>query len=109
MHEQVPAWQAAPAFAEVREAVSLRPDSAVYQMALAGALIEQRRDSEAANVLLSAIRVEEAEQPVNHKLLIVDYERLIQVLERVGRLDEARQARERQRFHRTMWDAAEPR
>ncbi|HEX8244807.1 MAG TPA: hypothetical protein VF541_14970, partial [Longimicrobium sp.] len=88
-----------------REAASLQPDSAKYPMAQAGALLQMGRDAEAADALRAAIRLEEAATPVNHAVLAVDYERLIQVLERVGRLDEARTARERQRFHRMMRDA----
>lgn len=90
-----------------REAATLQPDSATYQSALATALLQQGRDSDAANALLAAIRVQEAAQPVNHAVLAVDYERVIQILERAGRLDEARTARERQRFHRMMRDAAQ--
>ncbi|MBV9108831.1 MAG: hypothetical protein JO306_05465 [Gemmatimonadetes bacterium] len=89
-----------------RQAVALEPDSAKYPLAQAGALLQLGRDSDAANALQAAIRIEEAQNPVNHALVAVDYERLIQVLERVGRLDEARTARERQRFHRMMRDAA---
>lgn len=92
-----------------REAATMQPDSATYQMALATALLQQGRDSAAADALLAAIRVEEAEQPVNHRLIAVDYERLIQTLERANRLDEARTARERQRLHRMLRDAAPPR
>jgi tetratricopeptide (TPR) repeat protein len=88
-----------------RDAVALRPDSARYQLALANALLQQQRDSEAADVLLGAIRLEAAAPSPNHGLIAVDYERVIQILERVNRMDEARQARERQRFHRMMRDA----
>jgi tetratricopeptide (TPR) repeat protein len=88
-----------------REAATLQPDSATYQLALATALLQQGRDSDAASALLAGIRVEEAAQPVNHAVIAVEYERVIQILERVGRLDEARTARERQRFHRMMRDA----
>ena len=91
-----------------REAASLQPDSAKYPMAQAAALLQMGRDSEAADALLAAIRVSEAARPPNHGVLAVDYERLIQVLERIGRLDEARTARERQRFHRMMRDAQPP-
>jgi tetratricopeptide (TPR) repeat protein len=87
-----------------REAATLQPDSATYQMALSTALLQMGRDSEAADALLAAIRIEEAAQPVNHAVIAVDYERAIQILERVGRLDEARTARDRQRFHRMMRD-----
>jgi tetratricopeptide (TPR) repeat protein len=87
-----------------RDAVGLQPDSVRYQMALATALLQQQRDSEAADVLLGAIRLEEAGPSPNHRVLAVDYERLIQILERVNRLDEARSARERQRLHRMLND-----
>ena len=92
-----------------REAATLRPDSAVYHMALANALLQQSRYSEAADALLAGIRAQEAEQPVNHRVIAVDYERLIQTLERANRLDEARSARERQRLHRMLRDTAPPR
>ena len=88
-----------------REAAALQPDSAKYPMAQAGALLQMGRDAEAADAMAAAIRLAEAATPVNHTVLAVDYERLIQVLERVGRLDEARTARDRQRFHRMMRDA----
>ncbi len=92
-----------------REGATLQPDSSKFPMAQATALLQMGRDPEAADALLAAIRLEEAGQPVNHGVLAVDYERLIQILERVGRLDEARTARERQRFHRMMHDAQPPR
>jgi tetratricopeptide (TPR) repeat protein len=88
-----------------RQAVALRPDSVTYRMALTTALLQEGRDSDAADALLAAIRLEEAAPTPNHGLIAVDYERLIQILERVNRLDEARTARERQRFHRMMRDA----
>ncbi|HET7229465.1 MAG TPA: tetratricopeptide repeat protein [Longimicrobium sp.] len=92
-----------------REAATLRPDSATYHMALATALLQMGRDSEAADALLAGIRAEEAEPEPNHRLIAVDYERLIQTLERVNRLDEARAAREKQRLHRMLRDTAPPR
>lgn len=92
-----------------REAASLRPDSATYHMALASALLQMGRDSEAADALLAGIRAEEAETVVNHRLIAVDYERLVQALERANRLDEARTARERQRLHRMLRDTSPPR
>ncbi|SOD02109.1 Tetratricopeptide repeat-containing protein [bacterium JGI 053] len=91
-----------------REAVALQPDSVPYQLSLTTALLQQQRDSEAADVLLGAIRLQEAAPSPNHRLLAVDYERLIQILERVNRLDEARAARERQRLHRMLRDAQPP-
>ena len=91
-----------------REAAALQPDSATYNMALATALLQQGRDGEAADALLAGIRAEEAETPPNHRLIAVDYERLIQALERANRLDEARSARERQRLHRMLRDTAPP-
>jgi tetratricopeptide (TPR) repeat protein len=91
-----------------REAIALRPDSVGYQLSLTTALLQLQRDSEAADVLLGAIRLQEAEPSPNHRVLAVDYERLIQILERVNRLDEARTARERQRLHRMLRDAQPP-
>jgi len=91
-----------------REAVELSPDSAGYRHSLATALLQQQRYSQAADVLLAAIQLEEAGPSPNHRVLAVDYERLIQILERVNRLDEARTARERQRLHRMLRDAQPP-
>jgi cytochrome c-type biogenesis protein CcmH/NrfG len=91
-----------------REAIELEPDSVGYRMSLSTALLQQQRDSEAADALLAAIQLEEAEPSPNHRVLAVDYERLIQILERVNRLDEARTARERQRLHRMLRDAQPP-
>jgi tetratricopeptide (TPR) repeat protein len=91
-----------------RDAVALSPDSVSYQLSLSTALLQQQRDNEAADVLLGAIRLEEAAPSPNHRVLAVDYERLIQILERVNRLDEARTARERQRLHRMLRDAQPP-
>jgi tetratricopeptide (TPR) repeat protein len=91
-----------------RDAIALRPDSVEYQLALSTALLQQQRDSEAADVLLKAIQLQEAGPSPNHRLLAVDYERLIQILERVNRLDEARTARDRQRLHRMLRDTQPP-
>ncbi|MFL5386397.1 MAG: hypothetical protein ACJ8GN_28085 [Longimicrobiaceae bacterium] len=91
-----------------RDAIELEPDSAGYRHSLVTALLLLQRDSEAADVLLAAIRMEEAAPSPNHRVLAVDYERLIQILERVNRLDEARTARERQRLHRMLRDAQPP-
>jgi len=88
-----------------REAITISPDSATYHFALATALLQQLRDTEAADAMLAAIRLEEAEPSPNHAVLAVEYEQLIQVLERVNRLDDARRARERQRLHRMLRDA----
>jgi tetratricopeptide (TPR) repeat protein len=91
-----------------RDAIAISPDSATYQMALATALLQQQRDTEAADAMLAAIHLEEAGPAPNHRVLAVEYEQLIQILERVNRLDEARQARERQRLHRMLRDASPP-
>jgi tetratricopeptide (TPR) repeat protein len=91
-----------------RDAIALRPDSVEYQLALSTALLQQQRDGEAADVLQAAIRLQEAAPSPNHRLIAVDYERLIQILERVNRLDEARTARERQRLHRMLRDTQPP-
>jgi tetratricopeptide (TPR) repeat protein len=88
-----------------RDAITISPDSATYHLALATALLQQLRDTEAADAMLAAIRIEEAAPSPNHAVLAVEYEQLIQILERVNRLDEARNARERQRLHRMLRDA----
>jgi tetratricopeptide (TPR) repeat protein len=100
------AWsQAADSY---RRAAEIRPDSVVYHMALSTALVQQGRAWEAADAMQAGIRVAEARQPVNHRLLAVDYDRLIELLTRLNRQDEARAARERQRFHRMMRDSSPP-
>ena len=91
-----------------RDAIEISPDSVTYHLALSAALLQQQRDTEAADALLAAIRLEEAAPAPNHRVLAVEYEQLIQILERVNRLDEARQARERQRLHRMLRDALPP-
>jgi predicted Zn-dependent protease len=88
-----------------RTAARLRPLDSRYHMALSTALLNQRRVSEAADALWAGIRADEALRPVNHRVLAVDYERLIEMLERSGRGREAQQARERQAYHRRMRDA----
>jgi hypothetical protein len=100
------AWsQAADSY---RRAAEIRPDSVVYHMALSTALVQQGRAWEAADAMRAGIQVAERRQPVNHRILAVDYERLIELLTRLNRLDEARAARERQRFHRMMRDSSPP-
>ena len=94
--------------AKYREAVRAQPAEPTYHMALAGALLQLRRDGEAADAMLAGIRAEEARPFPNHRVLAVDYERLVQLLTRLNRLDEARTAAERQRFHRMMRDAQRP-
>jgi tetratricopeptide (TPR) repeat protein len=91
-----------------RLAVEAVPNEVRYHMALAEALLSQGREWEAADALQAGIRVEEASPNPNHRVLAVDYERLIGLLTRLNRLDEARQAAERQARHRRMRDAAVP-
>ena len=91
-----------------RDALAISPDSATYHLALATALLQQQRDTEAADAMLAAIRLEEAASAPNHAVLAVEYEQLIEILERVNRLDEARTARDRQRLHRMLRDAQRP-
>jgi tetratricopeptide (TPR) repeat protein len=88
-----------------RTAAELDPGNPTYPLALADALLAQARDSEAADALWAGIRAEEALPAPNHRVLAVDYERLIQILVRVGRQDEARNARMRQVRHRELRDA----
>lgn len=89
-----------------RLAAEADPADPRYPMALADALAADGRDSEAADALAAAIRLEEGAPRPNHRVLYVDYERLVRLLTRTGRLDEARAARARQEEHRRLRDAA---
>jgi tetratricopeptide (TPR) repeat protein len=91
-----------------RLAAEAYPDEPRYPMALSNALLAQGREWEAADALQAAIRVEESSATPNHRVLAVDYERLIGMLNRLNRLDEARTAQERQARHRRMRDAEVP-
>lgn len=91
-----------------RLAAEADPDEARYPMALSNALLSGGREWEAADALQAAIRVEERAQDPNHRVLAVDYERLVALLTRLNRLDEARTAQARQAQHRRMRDAAVP-
>ena len=90
--------------ARLREAVRLDPDQQRYHLALADALIQLGYHSAAADELMAAIQIEESRAEPNHRVLVVDYDRLIELLERVNRLDEARSARGRQDEHRRRRD-----
>jgi tetratricopeptide (TPR) repeat protein len=94
-------WEAAERFPWAAQA---DPHDPRYPVALSGALAALGRDSEAADALAAAIRIEEGAARPNHRVLYVDYERLIRWLERAGRLDEARAARLRQEHHRRHRD-----
>ena len=89
----------------LRTAVQQRPSNPTYHLALADALVQQGRDSEAADALLAGIRAQEAVPRPNHRVLVVDYERLVELLTRVGRAGDAQQARARQAEHRRLRDA----
>jgi tetratricopeptide (TPR) repeat protein len=92
-----------------RRAAELDPAEVRYHMALADALLQGGREWESADALMAGIRAEEAKANPNHRVLGVDYERLIRLLTRLNRLDEARAARARQEHHRRLRDAAPPR
>ena len=92
-----------------RLAAEADPAEARYPMALADAMLAQGREWEAADALQAAIRIQEAAPEPNHRVLAVDYERLIRLLTRLNRLDEARTAQARQDQHRRMRDADVPR
>lgn len=94
--------------ARYREAARAHPEEPSYHMALAGALLSQGRESEAADALQAGIRAEEALPTPNHRVLVVDYERMVRLLERVGRVDEARTARIRMQLHRDRRDTQAP-
>jgi tetratricopeptide (TPR) repeat protein len=91
-----------------RLAAEANPGEPRYPLALSDALLSQGREWEAADALLAGIRVEEGLANPNHRVLAVDYERLIRLLTRLNRLDEARTAQEQQNYHRRMRDAATP-
>jgi tetratricopeptide (TPR) repeat protein len=91
-----------------RLAAEADPDDPRYPMALSNALLSQGREWEAADALQAAIRVAENADSPNHRVLAVDYDRLVALLTRLNRLDEARTAQARQAHHRRMRDAAVP-
>lgn len=91
-----------------RLAAEAYPREPRYPLALSDALLAQGREWEAADALLAGIRVEEGLPNPNHRVLAVDYERLIRLLTRLNRLDEARTAQEQQNHHRRMRDANTP-
>ncbi|HEX2211614.1 MAG TPA: hypothetical protein VHG93_28260 [Longimicrobium sp.] len=91
-----------------RLAVENVPNEVRYHMALSDALLAMGREWEAADALQAGIRVEEQGPNPNHRVLAVDYERLIRLLTRLNRLDEAREAARRQAQHRRLRDAAVP-
>jgi tetratricopeptide (TPR) repeat protein len=91
-----------------RLAVESMPNEVRYHLALSDALLSMGREWEAADALLAGIRVEENGPNPNHRVLAVDYERLIALLTRLNRLDEAREAAAQQARHRRMRDAAVP-
>lgn len=96
-------WREAEAL--LRNAVRQRPSNPTYHLALSDALVQQSRESEAADALWAGIRAQEAVPSPNHRVLVVDYERLVELLTRVGRAGEAQQARARQAEHRRLRDA----
>ena len=91
-----------------RLAAEADPEDARYPLALSNALLNQGREWEAADALQAAIRIEETSAAPNHRVLAVDYDRLIALLRRLNRLDEARAAEQRQAEHRRLRDAAVP-
>lgn len=94
----------AEAEAKYREAARLRPEEPSYQMALSTALLEQGKAWEAADALRAGIEAEERLPEPNHRVLAVDYERLIALFTRMGRNEDAQRARERLRYHRQLRD-----
>lgn len=88
-----------------RLAAEADPGDSRYPMALSQALLSAGRDWEAADALQAAIRLDENVATPNHRVLAVDYDRLIALLTRLNRLDEARVAQDRLAYHRRMRDA----
>jgi tetratricopeptide (TPR) repeat protein len=91
--------------AQYRRAVAAYPADPAYHFALANALLGQLRVNEAADAFQAGIDLEEASPTPNHRLMAEDYERLIQLLTRAGRAEQAQAARDRQRYHRELRDA----
>lgn len=91
-----------------RLAIDAIPNEVRYHLALSDALLALGREWEAADALQAGIRVEEARPTPNHRVLAVDYERLIGLLTRLNRLDETREAAAQQARHRRLRDAAVP-
>lgn len=91
-----------------RLAAEADPADSRYPMALSQALSAQGREWEAADALRAAITLDENVPNPNHRVLAVDYDRLIAMLTRLNRLDEAREATARQAQHRRLRDAAVP-
>lgn len=91
-----------------RLAVESMPNEVRYHLALSDALLALGREWEAADALQAGIRAEEAGPNPNHRVLSVDYERLIGLFTRLNRLDEAREAAAHQARHRRLRDAAVP-
>jgi tetratricopeptide (TPR) repeat protein len=91
-----------------RLAAEAVPNEPRYHLALSDALLAQGREWEAADALLAGIRAEENGPDPNHRVLAVDYERLIRLLTRLNRMDEARDAASRQAQHRRLRDSMVP-
>lgn len=91
-----------------RVSISQMPAEPRFHLALAEALLQGGREWESADALAAGIRAEEALPSPNHRVLAVDYERLIRLLTRLNRLDEARGAQDRQNQHRRARDQAPP-
>jgi tetratricopeptide (TPR) repeat protein len=91
-----------------RLAAESMPGESRYHMALSSAYLSMGREWEAADALQAGIRADEQVPNPNHRVLAVDYDRLIRLLTRLNRLDEARVAAEAQARHRRLRDAAIP-
>ncbi|HEU0300039.1 MAG TPA: hypothetical protein VFR37_11305 [Longimicrobium sp.] len=91
-----------------RLAAQAMPSEPRYHLALSDALLAQGREWEAADALQAGIRAEEDGPRPNHRVLAVDYERLIRLLTRLNRMDEAREAASRQAQHRRLRDQMAP-
>jgi tetratricopeptide (TPR) repeat protein len=96
-------WQEAEA--QYRRALAAYLADPTYHFALSNALLGEARVSDAADAFQAGIDLEESSPTPNHRLMAEDYERLIQILTRAGRLDQAQAARDRQRYHRELRDA----
>lgn len=91
-----------------RRAIAARGTEPTYRFALASALLAQNRVSEAADAFQAGIDLEEKAPNPDHALLAEEYERLIQILTRLGQQDRIAVARDRQRYHRELRDVLPP-
>lgn len=91
-----------------RRAAAALASEPTYRFALASALLAQDRVPEAADAFQAGIDIEERAPQPDHTLLAEEYERLIQILTRLGQQDRIAAVRARQQYHRELRDVLPP-